>query len=865
MPTKITVNLEKSTSQAQQQDLVNAASKQGFKSQERTIYIYEIRDFYGKSRAVFNELGNQLYLLTAHNEDKRTAYILEESKDNSDFSLNANVIGNALKYSIKMNRLLDTENKTYFITFNKLEKNTKMENIFYPVNIINKNTGNPEVDYEYNLESIGTILSENSRIKVYPFSEIGKVKDISKVVITPKEKWVCGGFDSNLNFALENVFPLWTKVTKVSSNTFDYVNMWSNKNWTYDWEELLEKSELDIFSGKRKTTITKLLTYRNKAFLPGINLIKKLLQINISIIRNFEGFNRTGTINTVGQVPGRFWQDRVNDKKESEIANIISNYVLAELKHWRNGLYQNEIKANYPWGELVAIPNSSASYSESLKEKTLAIIFMLSSQIISPYSLAGGRTDFTYFALPYFLNFNESQVRANTELGLYEIVNEELIIDSAYITFSYPFFSNEQIEEFNATREVKDYAVVTYNKKASAEERYGPVNPFLKVGDTIISRTNIEKRPTNNWSEKLLVDFGNVAIQKDPLGFDNNPVIICLTNHPQGEWENQNLGSYKVIPVLLLYSFDKWGTWDWNKEISNYKVTKLKVISWYDLLNTPQIIAGVLYNVGPQPKASDYQHLVNMDKSVASGESYAIKINELITFINDKISEVNNNSNKFFIGEPTVELKVRGYHYRLGIGPLTTFKFYLVSYVLKAVIGEGNRTVLQNVARKKGLSLQELYQQIKDSSYAKIKRLELENEGIKIKLIDQEMIIPSINETMQEEEFTTYPLAITGKDLTSTWLFLKNDNDIDSFISAITTDRQIEYSNLVNQTYHFINNETNRELDFFKIKGLFSSISSLQIHYDQNKHLTLDLVLGNKTNESQTTTTIIFKIRENEV
>ena len=68
MATKISANLEKLTSQAQQQDLISSASDQGFKSQEREIYIYEIRDFYGKGRAVFNELSNQIYLLTAHNE-----------------------------------------------------------------------------------------------------------------------------------------------------------------------------------------------------------------------------------------------------------------------------------------------------------------------------------------------------------------------------------------------------------------------------------------------------------------------------------------------------------------------------------------------------------------------------------------------------------------------------------------------------------------------------------------------------------------------------------------------------------------------------------------------------------------------------
>ena len=97
MPTKISANLEKLTSQAQQQDLVSSASDQGFKSQERTIYIYEIRDFYGKSRAVFNELSNQIYLLTAHNETKKKAYILEEIKNNANFSLNANIIGNAFR------------------------------------------------------------------------------------------------------------------------------------------------------------------------------------------------------------------------------------------------------------------------------------------------------------------------------------------------------------------------------------------------------------------------------------------------------------------------------------------------------------------------------------------------------------------------------------------------------------------------------------------------------------------------------------------------------------------------------------------------------------------------------------------------
>ena len=202
MATKISANLEKLTSQAQQQDLVSSASDQGFKSQEREIYIYEIRDFYGKGRAVFNELSNQIYLLTAHKELKKKAYILEEIKNNANFSLNANIIGNALEFTIKINILLDTENKTYFITFNKLEDDTKMENIFYPTNIINKNTNNPEVDYEYQISSIGTILGENSSIKVYLANNIGTIKKINTISIKPKEKWICGGFDSNLDLTL---------------------------------------------------------------------------------------------------------------------------------------------------------------------------------------------------------------------------------------------------------------------------------------------------------------------------------------------------------------------------------------------------------------------------------------------------------------------------------------------------------------------------------------------------------------------------------------------------------------------------------------------------------------------------------------
>ena len=91
---------------------------------------------------------------------------------------------------------------------------------------------------------------------------------------------------------------------------------------------------------------------------------------------------------------------------------------------------------------------------------------------------------------------------------------------------------------------------------------------------------------------------------------------------------------------------------------------------------------------------------------------------------------------------------------------------------MKAVIATGNLEVYKKVAKRKNISLEELFKQIKESSYPKLKELELENEGLKIDLIDQELIIPSMNENITSEEYTTYPQAITGKNLTTTWVFL---------------------------------------------------------------------------------------------
>ena len=872
MATKISANLEKLTSQAQQQDLVSSASDQGFKSQEREIYIYEIRDFYGKGRAVFNELSNQIYLLTAHKELKKKAYILEEIKNNANFSLNANIIGNALEFTIKINILLDTENKTYFITFNKLEEDTKMENIFYPTNIINKNTNNPEVDYEYQISSIGTILGENSSIKVYQANNIGTIKKINTISIKPKEKWICGGFDSNLDLTLQNIFPLWTKISKADTNTFDYINMWSNKNWIYDWKELLKNSELNIANGKQKTTITRLLTDRNKPFEPGINLIKKLLQLNITMIRNFEGFDKAGAINIIGQVPGRFWQEKINQKGESEVNNVLANYIITEMRHWRNGQYQGPIEPNYPWGKIIPFPADSLEYSERMRQRVLSIIFMLSSQLISPYSLAGGRTDFTFFALPYFLTFNETQVRTNPEIGLYDLIGEELFIESAYITFSYPYFTEEQIKEFNETRSVHGYAVITTNKNATLEEKYGPINPYLEVGDEIIVKESINRTThffeADNFGARGLTTNTIIAVEREPLGFDNNPLILCLTDFPESIqfWDYLDLPKHNVIPIAIVYSYSKWSVWG-SDEINDYKTIPLRVVSWYDFIKTPAIILGVLYNTGPQPKPSDYQNLVNCDKGEVASVSNVQRLGNIISFINDKIIEIENNDNKFFIGTPTIDFNIKGYHYILALGPLTTFEFHIESCTLKAVIATGNIEVYKKVAQRKNISLEELFKQIKKSSYPKLKELELENEGLKIDLIDQEMIIPSMNENITSEEYTTYPQAITGKNLTTTWLFLSTINKIpENFLNTLTTERQIPYNELVNQTYIFTNAEPDRLLTFFKLKGFFSSVAEMDISCNDNqKIIKLNIVLGNKTEENETTVTVVLKIREGEI
>ena len=873
MPTKISANLERLTSQAQQNDRTNAASKPGFKSQERTIYIYEIRDFYGKHRAVFNELSNQIYLLTAHNRKEMKAYVLEEIRNNTNFSLSANVIGNSLEYNVKINTLLDTENRTYFISFQPIEPDTKMENIFYPTNITSKNTGHPEVDYEYNLASIGTILGENSSIKVFPIEKVGTIDSVEEINIIPREKWMCGGFDCNLDLRLQDIFPLWTKITKVSGNTFDYVNMWSNKNWLYDWDELLRKSDTDLVTGKPKVTISKLLSVGRKIFIPGVNLIKKLLQLNVTLIRHFEGFNRAGTINVVGQVPGEFWQNKIGGKSEAEVNKILSDYIITEMRHWRNGQYQGPIKENFPWGQITAIPvgEESLEYSERVRQQVLSIIFMLSSQIISPFSLAGGRTDFTFFALPYFLTFNENQIEINTNIGLYDIIGEELFVESAYISFSYPYFTEEQVKEFNETREVHGYSIITTNKNAGTEERYGPINPYLEVGDEIIIKNNIEKIvdfPTDNVNRKLLAGNGLVAIDREPLGFDGNPLILCFTDMPKSKkkWTYLDLPNFKIIPAAIIYSYSKWSVWG-SDEINNFKTVPIREISWYDFLEAPGIILGVIYNAGAQPKAADYQRLENSDRGEESGKSFVEHFDEVETFINDKITEVRNDENKFFIGTPTISFNIAGYHYILALGPLTTYQFYPTSCTLRAVIATGNVEVYKKVAKQKNISLEALYRQIKESSFPKLKQLELENEGLKIDLIDQEMVIPPLGETLEAEEYTTYPQAVTGRNLTSTWIFLSTvKENPKEFLEVLTSQRQIPHSKVINEKYIFINKEPKRELTFLKLRGFYSSIAEMQLICNgRKKDIDINLILGNKTEESQTTTTIVFKIREGEI
>ena len=647
--------------------------------------------------------------------------------------------------------------------------------------------------------------------------------------------------------------------------------MWSNKNWIYNWKELLKKSELNPITGKQKTTITELLTERGKPFEPGINLIKKLLQLNITMIRNFEGFDKAGVINVIGQIPGKFWQEKINQKGEAEVNNVLANYIITEMRHWRNGQYQGPIEPNYPWGKIIPFPADSAGYSEHMRQKVLSIIFMLSSQLISPYSLAGGRTDFTFFALPYFLTFNETQVRTNPEIGLYELIGEELYIESAYITFSYPYFTEDQIAEFSETRNVRGYSVITTNKNATTEEKYGPINPYLEVGDHTIVKETIDETtyyPTSRAKAKWLSGTIFVAVEREPLGFDNNPLILCLTDFPESlnEWEYLDLPNHNIIPIAIVYSYSKWSVWG-SDEINDYKTIPLRIVSWYDFINAPALILGVIYNTGPQPKASDYQNMVNPDKGQLGASSQTERLDDIISFVNEKIIEIENNDQKFFVGTPTIEFNVKGFHYILGLGPLTTYHFYLYSCTLKAVIATGNLEVYKKVAKRKNISLEELFKQIKESSYPKLKELELENEGLKIDLIDQEMIIPSMNENITSEEYTTYPQAITGKNLTTTWVFLSTVSKTpEDFLYTLTTERQIPYNSLVNQTYIFTNAEPDRLLTFFKLKGFFSSVAEMDINCNDNqKIIRLNIVLGNKTEENETTTTVVLKIREGEI
>ena len=55
-------------------------------------------------------------------------------------------------------------------------------------------------------------------------------------------------------------------------------------------------------------------------------------------------------------------------------------------------------------------------------------------------------------------------------------------------------------------------------------------------------------------------------------------------------------------------------------------------------------------------------------------------------------------------------------------------------------------------------------------------------------------------------------------------------------------------------------------LTFFKLKGFFSSVAEMDISCNDNqKIIKLNIVLGNKTEENETTTTVVLKIREGEI
>ena len=665
MPTKISANLERLTSQAQLNDRVNVASNQGFKSQERTIYIYEMRDFYGKNRAVFNELDNQIFILRPVNEQKKTVYILEEDKDNSDFGITANVIGNNLYYSMRMDTLLDTENRTYFFTFKPIEEgkeDLKMENVFFSTNIVNKNTGNPNVDYEYNLVSIGTILGKNSVIKIFPEKVIPKIDKIYKITVTPKEKWLFGGFDSNLDFEIRGVLPVWTKILKSEGGSIDYVNLWANSNWIVPWNDLYALCDRSAVTGKLKTTIRKLLTFNGKVFEPGYNLIKKLLSINISLIRDFEGFNRTKTINTIGQIPGIYWQEKLNNLDTQGVAKVLNGYIMNEMRQWKTNTYRGPIKTNYPFGEPLPFPDDSLKYSETAKERTLQVIFMLSTQIISPLNFMGGRNDFAYFTAPYFLQVDEiSSVITDRELGMY-IINpekgrDEVDVKSGYIFFSYPAFTERQIKEYNETGTVTDYDIEAHENSVNPEETYGPINPYILVGESPIIYENHGIEIT---AYKLLAENYS-RFDFDSFGFDNTPLIAYQTNYREGDWVKRNVGDSNFVPFLLMYSYSTIKGWETNERI-HYKKTKLTQITFDDFVANPNTVIGIIEDGGPNPKADQYQSFINMDDGYPQAVSHVVAPPARIyNKVQELVDKVNDDSGTYFIGEPIVEIKVDGY------------------------------------------------------------------------------------------------------------------------------------------------------------------------------------------------------------
>ena len=108
-----------------------------------------------------------------------------------------------------------------------------------------------------------------------------------------------------------------------------------------------------------------------------------------------------------------------------------------------------------------------------------------------------------------------------------------------------------------------------------------------------------------------------------------------------------------------MYSYSKWSVWG-SDEINDYKTIPLRVVSWYDFINAPALILGVIYNTGPQPKSSDYQNMVNPDKGQLGAASYAERLDDIVSFVNEKIIEIENNDQKFFVGTPTIEFNVKG-------------------------------------------------------------------------------------------------------------------------------------------------------------------------------------------------------------